>query len=105
MLLKFPEHSEHYKIAEVNNKVRGKKGYPKYKKHGRSVEYKSTGWKLSGDRKYLTLTDKHNIGTLKLKGTYDLHFYDPKQIKRVRLVRPKEYGFKRNFRRAFDSQM
>lgn len=37
--------------------------------------------------KYLTITDKQGIGTLKLKGTYDLHFYNIKQIKRVRLVR------------------
>ena len=68
-------------------KIKGKKGYPKFKKNTRSVEYKSSGWKLSEDRKYLTITDKQGIGTLKLKGTYDLHFYNVKQIKRVRLVR------------------
>ncbi|WP_414623060.1 RNA-guided endonuclease InsQ/TnpB family protein [Calothrix sp. CCY 0018] len=68
-------------------KIKGKKGYPKFKKNTRSVEYKSSGWKLSEDRKYLTITDKQGIGTLKLKGTYDLHFYNIKQIKRVRLVR------------------
>ncbi len=67
--------------------VRGKKGYPKFKKHSRSVEYKQSGWKLSEDRKKITFTDKKNIGTLKLKGTYDLHYYDIKQIKRVRIVR------------------
>jgi putative transposase len=68
-------------------KAPGKKGYPKFKKYARSVEYKSTGWKLSEDRKVITFTDKNNIGKLKLKGTYDLHFYQLKDIKRVRLVR------------------
>ncbi len=68
-------------------KVKGKKGFPKFKKNCRSVEYKSTGWKLSDTRKAITFSDKKGIGTLKLKGTYDLNYYDIKQIKRVRLVR------------------
>jgi putative transposase len=68
-------------------KIKGKKGFPKFKKNCRSVEYKSTGWKLSETRKAITFSDKKGIGTLKLKGTYDLNYYDIKQIKRVRLVR------------------
>jgi len=68
-------------------KVKGKKGFPKFKKHCRSVEYKTSGWKLSDTRKTITFSDKKGIGTLKLKGTYDLNYYDIKQIKRVRLVR------------------
>ncbi len=68
-------------------KVSGKKGYPKFKKRGHSVEYKTTGWKLSEDRKYLTLTDGFKIGSLKLVGSRDLNFYQIEQIKRVRLVR------------------
>ena len=68
-------------------KVKGKKGFPKFKKHCRSVEYKTSGWKLSGNRKAITFRDGKNIGTLKLKGTYDLNYYDINQIKRVRLVR------------------
>jgi putative transposase len=68
-------------------KVSGKKGYPKFKKRGNSVEYKQTGWKLSDDRKYLTLTDGFKIGRLKLVGSRDLNFYQIEQIKRVRLVR------------------
>jgi transposase len=68
-------------------KIKGKKGFPKFKKNCRSVEYKSTGWKLSETRKSITFSDKKGIGTLKLKGTYDLNYYDIKQIKRVRLVR------------------
>jgi len=68
-------------------KIKGKKGYPKFKKNCRSVEYKTSGWKLSNTRKAITFSDKKGIGTLKLKGTYDLNYYDIKQIKRVRLVR------------------
>ncbi|MDJ0800125.1 MAG: transposase [Calothrix sp. MO_167.B12] len=68
-------------------KVKGKKGFPKFKKNCRSVEYKSSGWKLSSTRKRLTITDKKGIGTLKLKGTYNLNYYDLKQIKRVRFLR------------------
>ena len=65
----------------------GKKGYPKFKKNARSVEYKVSGWKLSEDRKYIAFTDKKNIGKLKLIGTRDLNFYQLEQIKRVRIVR------------------
>lgn len=68
-------------------KVSGKKGYPKFKKRGHSVEYKTSGWKLSEDRKYLTLTDGFKIGRLKLVGSRDLNFYQIEQIKRVRLVK------------------
>lgn len=69
------------------NKKPGKKGYPKFQKNCRSVEYKTSGWKLSEDRKYIIFTDKCSIGKVKLKGTYDLHFYQPNQIKRVRIVK------------------
>ncbi|MEH2382075.1 MAG: transposase [Nostoc sp.] len=68
-------------------KVKGRKGYPKFKKNCRSVEYKTSGWKLSQTRKAITFSDKKGIGSLKLKGTYDLNYYEIKQIKRVRLVR------------------
>ncbi|MEQ9484093.1 RNA-guided endonuclease InsQ/TnpB family protein [Coleofasciculus sp. F4-SAH-05] len=67
--------------------VQGKKGFPKFKKNCRSVEYKTSGWKLSDNRKYLTITDKTGIGRLKLVGTRDLHFYQQSQIKRIRLIR------------------
>ena len=67
--------------------ITGKKGYPKFQKDCRSVEYKSTGWKLSNDRKSIKFTDKKGIGKLKLKGTRDLNFYQISQIKRVRLVK------------------
>ncbi|MGD1699686.1 RNA-guided endonuclease InsQ/TnpB family protein [Dapis sp. BLCC M229] len=68
-------------------KIKGKKGYPKFKKHCRSVEYKTSGWKLSENRKAITFSDNKNIGTLKLKGTYDLNYYQLNQIKRVRLIK------------------
>ncbi|NES68584.1 MAG: transposase [Okeania sp. SIO2D1] len=65
----------------------GKKGFPKFKKHTRSVEYKTSGWKLYQTRKAITFLDKKNIGTLKLKGTYDLNYYQLDQIKRVRILK------------------
>jgi putative transposase len=68
-------------------KVAGKKGYPKFQKDNRSVEYKTQSWKLADDRKSITFTDKLGIGRLKMKGTRDLNFYQPDQIKRVRLVK------------------
>lgn len=68
-------------------KIPGKKGFPKFKKNQRSVEYKKSGWALSEDRNKITFTDKNKIGTLKLIGTRDLHFYQLEQIQRVRLVK------------------
>ena len=67
--------------------VKGKKGYPKFKKNTRSVEYKVSGWKLSENRKHITFTDKKGIGTLKLIGSRDLNFYSIEQVKRVKIVR------------------
>ena len=68
-------------------KVKGKKGFPKFKKNQRSVEYKHSGWKVSEDRKKITFTDQKKIGTLKLVGSRDLHFYQLEQIKRIRIVK------------------
>lgn len=64
----------------------GKKGYPKFKKFARSVEYKTSGWKLLSPKR-IKFTDKKNIGELKLVGTWDLGYYPVELIKRVRLVR------------------
>jgi putative transposase len=61
-------------------------GFPKFKKHSRSVEYKTSGWKLLGPKR-ITFTDGFGIGELRLIGTWDLAHYDESQIKRVRLVR------------------
>lgn len=65
----------------------GKKGFPKFKKHCRSVEYKVSGWKLSSDCKSITFTDGFNIGTLSIfcnnETQEDLHRL---KINRVRVV-------------------
>jgi putative transposase len=74
-------------FENCKKKAAGKKGFPKFKKRGHSVEYKQSGWKLSEDRKHLTLTDGFKIGRLKLVGSRDLNFYQIEQVKRVRLVR------------------
>ena len=66
--------------------IPGKKGYPRFEKNTRSVEYKTSGWKLL-DPKHIEFTDKKEIGKLKLIGTWDLAFYPQDKIKRVRLVR------------------
>ncbi|WP_250126153.1 hypothetical protein [Chroococcidiopsis sp. CCMEE 29] len=50
-------------------KVAGKKGFAKFQKNNRSVEYKVAGWKLSPDRKRITFTDKFKAETFKLVGT------------------------------------
>ncbi len=67
----------------------GKKGYPRFKKHqtSASVEYKTSGWRLSEDRRSITFTDGFEAGTFKLWGTRNLHYYQIDQIKRVRVVR------------------
>ncbi len=66
----------------------GKRGYPKFQKHNRSVEYKTSGWKLDPQtKKHINFIDKKNIGRLKLIGSRDLYYFQPEQIKRVRIVR------------------
>ncbi|TRU69654.1 MAG: transposase, partial [Microcystis viridis Mv_BB_P_19951000_S69] len=64
-----------------------KKGYPKFKKFSRSVEYKSSGWKLTEDKKFIQITDKTGIGKLKLIGTSNRDILDKSSIKRVRLIK------------------
>jgi putative transposase len=73
--------------SNCKKSILGKKGYPQFQKNCRSVEYKTSGWSLSETRKSITFTDKKGIGKLKLKGTWDLNFYQLEQIKRVRLIR------------------
>ncbi len=69
------------------SKKPGKKGYPRFQKDNRSVEYKTSGWKLHKSKRRLTLTDNKGIGELKLLGKWDIHTYPVKVIKRVRLIR------------------
>jgi putative transposase len=67
----------------------GKKGYPQFQHANRSVEYKTTGWKLDGDGKRITFTDGGGIGRLRLVGNKGQHIetFPRKQLKRVRIVR------------------
>ena len=73
-------------FANCQAKKPGKKGYPQFKKHTRSVEYKTSGWALSADKRCLTFKDGFAAGKFKLIGSRDLHFYAPDEIKRVRVV-------------------
>lgn len=73
-------------FANCKKKVPGKKGYPKFKKDARSVEYKKSGWSLSDDCRFITFTDGHHIGTLKLIGKQVLNAFQNK-IQRVQIVR------------------
>lgn len=70
----------------------GKKGFPKFQKDNRSVEYKTSGWSLHPTKRRITFTDKKCIGELKLLGKWDIHTYPVKSIKRVRIVK-KADGF------------
>jgi putative transposase len=74
-------------FANCKAKTPSKKGYPKFKKHTRSVEYKTSGWKLSADKRCLTFKDGFAAGKFKLVGSRDLHFYAPNEIKRIRVIR------------------
>lgn len=69
------------------SKKPGKKGFPRFQKDNRSVEYKTSGWSLHKTKRRITITDKKGIGELKLLGKWDIHQYPVKSIKRVRLVR------------------
>ena len=66
----------------------GKKGYPKFQHDKRSVEYKTTGWRLSPDGKHIPLIDGCGMGRLRLVGNpkQKIAAFPPEQIKRVRIV-------------------
>ncbi len=65
----------------------GSKGYPRFQHDNRSVEYKTSGWKLHPTKRCITFSDKKGIGKLRLMGKWDIHSYSTKLIKRVRIVR------------------
>jgi putative transposase len=73
-------------------KVGGKKGYPRFQKDNRSVEYKTSGWSLNQVKRRITFTDKKGIGEVRLLGKWDIQTYPVKLIKRVRLLK-KADGF------------
>jgi hypothetical protein len=58
-------------FENCKKQIAGKKEYPKFKKYQTraSVEYKTTGWKLSQERKSITFTDKFAAGRFKMMGT------------------------------------
>ena len=65
----------------------GKKGYPRFQKDCRSIEYKTTGRKLDPDGKHITFTDGFQAGRLRLLGKRDLTGIPLEKIKRVRVLR------------------
>ncbi len=72
----------------------GKKGYPRFQKDNRSVEYKASGWRLEPDGHRITFTDGIGIGTLRLIGANPkrkkarpLAPFPLAQMKRVRIVK------------------
>src|SRR5216683_3003089 len=67
----------------------GKKGYPQFQHDNRSVEYKTTGWKLDPDGKHIMFTDGCGIGRLRLVGNkkQKIATFPTKEIKRVRIVK------------------
>ncbi len=72
----------------------GKKGYPRFQHDNRSVEYKTTGWRLEPDGTHLTFTDGIGMGTLRIMGANPtrkkarpIATFPVGQIKRVRLVK------------------
>jgi putative transposase len=71
------------------NKKPGKKGFPRFQHTNRSVEYKTTGWKLDKTGRHIIFTDGCGIGRLKLVGNKNqrVEEFSAKQIKRVRIVR------------------
>jgi putative transposase len=89
----------------------GKKGYPRFQHDNRSVEYKTSGWKLEPDGTRLTFTDGHNIGTLRLIGANPtrkkarpIATFPLAQIKRVRLLKRAD-GFYVQFAVQVDRQI
>jgi putative transposase len=66
----------------------GKKGSPRFQKDNRSVEYKTSGWRLEPDGKRLTFTDGTGISTVRLIGKKgNIATFPLNQIKRIRLLK------------------
>lgn len=71
------------------SKKPGKKEYPQFQHNNRSVEYKTSGWKLDPDGRHIIFTDGCGIGRLRLVGNkkQSIESFPIKDIKRVRIVR------------------
>jgi len=67
----------------------GKKGYPRFQQNNRSVEYKTTGWKLDKDGRHIIFTDGCGIGRVRLVGNNGQHIeaFPIQHIKRVRIIK------------------
>jgi putative transposase len=81
----------------------GKKGFPRFQKDNRSVEYKTSDWSLHPTKRRITFTDKKGIGEVKLLGKWDIHTYSVKSIKRVRILKRAD-GFYVQFCLAIEVQ-
>ena len=78
----------HVAAPSSRAKISGKKGFPKFKKYSRSVEYKLTGYKLSDDRHKIKFSDGFKAGEFDLWCSQrTLVYYSEQQIRRVRVVR------------------
>lgn len=75
------------RFLENCQKGLAQKSSPKFKKFSRSVEYKTSGWKILEGGKSIQITDKTGMGKLKLVGTYNRQLLDKSLIKRVRLLK------------------
>jgi putative transposase len=74
-----------YRRCKSNEK---KKGFPKFKKHSRSVEYKVSGYKLSADAMQIKFTDGFEAGTFDLWMDSDARrLIASSKLNRVRVVR------------------
>jgi putative transposase len=73
--------------AACRAKTPGRKGYPRFQRHCRSVEYKVTGWTLEAGGKHIRFSIGNGIGRLRLLGTRSIETYPVEWIKQVRLVR------------------
>ncbi|NEP10809.1 MAG: IS200/IS605 family element transposase accessory protein TnpB [Symploca sp. SIO2C1] len=97
------ERAIHRFFDNCKKKKPGKKGYPRFKKNCRSVEYKQSGWKLHSSKRRLNFIDKKGIGEVKLLGKWDIHTYPVELIKRVRIIRRAD-GYYVQFCLKADSQ-
>ena len=78
----------HVAAPSSRAKISGKKGFPKFKKYSRSVEYKLTGYKLSDNRRKIKFIDGFKAGEFDLWCSQrSLVYYSEQQIRRVRVVR------------------
>jgi putative transposase len=66
------------------SKKPGKKGFPRFQKDNRSVEFKTSGWHLSPFFKRIQIS---NIGKLKLLGNLEIFTFPLNRIKRVRILK------------------